>query len=90
MVNTRMESRLDALERMFTEVVHDKDKLENGHVEHLQRLENMISGVMVVVEKMSSASTSGKNKNDHNVEGTNAVSTKVEKVLASYIEVFKN
>ncbi|KAK7342979.1 hypothetical protein VNO80_25939 [Phaseolus coccineus] len=47
-----MESRMDGLELMFQEVVRDREKGENEH-ECFQRLEDLISGLTVLVEKIS-------------------------------------
>jgi len=53
MVNTRMELRIDGLERMIQDLVQDQGKNENEQHERFQRLEDMIKGLTVVVEKLS-------------------------------------
>jgi len=52
MVNTRMESRIDGLERMIQDLVQDQGKNENEQHERFQRPEDMIKGLTVVVEKL--------------------------------------
>ncbi|KAL9325284.1 hypothetical protein ACSQ67_005929 [Phaseolus vulgaris] len=58
-----IESRLDTLEHMFQEVVRDREKAENEQLERFQRLEDLISGLTVVVEKLTCGS---KSMADHN------------------------
>jgi len=53
MVNSRMESRIDGLERMIQDLVQDQGNNENEQHERFQRLEDMIKGLTVVVEKLS-------------------------------------
>ncbi|WVZ14135.1 hypothetical protein V8G54_011701 [Vigna mungo] len=59
MVNTRMESRLDVVDKMMQELIQDKDRHENQSHERFQRLEDMIWGLTDMVESLSCSTTKG-------------------------------
>jgi len=53
MVNTRMEARLDVLDKMIQEMVRDCDIIENETQDCLQRVEDVLRGLTTLVEKLS-------------------------------------
>ncbi|XP_047152645.1 uncharacterized protein LOC124824277 [Vigna umbellata] len=59
-----MDSKFESLECMIQEDRHDRLKVENEHLERLQRMENLISGLSGMVEKITCNSTSGSNNTD--------------------------
>ncbi|XP_022637052.1 uncharacterized protein LOC111241703 [Vigna radiata var. radiata] len=67
MVNTRMESRLDIVDKMLQELIQDKERQENQPHERFQRLEDMIRGLTAVVESMSCSATKGETASVMNV-----------------------
>ncbi|WVZ14456.1 hypothetical protein V8G54_012022 [Vigna mungo] len=67
MVNTRMESRLDIVDKMLQKLIQDKDRQENQSHERFQRLEDMIRDLTAVVESMSCSATKGETASVMNV-----------------------
>jgi len=60
---------MDGVERMVQEMAQDRDRQENEAHQRFQRLEDMIRGLTVVVEKISST---GKSDSD-DISVTNGV-----------------
>jgi len=59
MVNTRMEARLDGLEKLLQEMAQDRDKTDNENHDRFQRIEDLLRGVSGLVEKISLGEPTG-------------------------------
>ncbi|XP_022632756.1 uncharacterized protein LOC111240932 [Vigna radiata var. radiata] len=67
MVNTRMEARLDVVDKTLQDLIQDRDKQENQSHERFQRLEDMIRGLATMVETLSCSATKGETASVINV-----------------------